>query len=97
VSDRGLDPADANVETGDHHVPTISDSGGKCIYWHRELMENMQARMKQEIGRLGGHYAHVVDESIDSRHDYAAGQAWLHGIFTYALYRRPLANAGHGT
>ena len=37
MSDLDLDPADANVETGDHHVPTISDSDRKCIYWHREL------------------------------------------------------------
>ena len=125
MDDRDAD--DGNVMTGNHHVQTISDSDGKCIYWHRdlpplnaemmsehvleatssrvqgslahrdelwdrayhELMENAQARINQEIGRLHGHYAHVVDESIDSRHDDATGEAWLHGLFTYALYRQP--------
>ena len=56
---------------------------------YRELMENTEARMKQEVVRLGGHYAHVLDESIDSRHDDTTGEAWLHGLFTYALYRQP--------
>ena len=54
---------------------------------YRELMENAQIRMTQEIHRLGGHYAHVLDESIDSRHDDATGEAWLYGRFTYTLYR----------
>jgi hypothetical protein len=38
--------------------------------------------------RLGGHYAHVRDESIESKHDGQTGETWLHGRFTYALYRR---------
>jgi hypothetical protein len=37
-------------------------------------------------------YAHVLDESIDSRHDGATGEAWLQGRFTYMLYRRPVKN-----
>jgi hypothetical protein len=50
-------------------------------------MENAQIRMTHEIHRLGGHYAHALDESIDSRHDDATGEAWLYGRFTYTLYR----------
>jgi hypothetical protein len=65
---------------------------------YQELMENTHARMKQEIDRLGGHYAHVLTESIDSRHDDPTGESWLHGLFTYRLYRRPVTmNARHGT
>jgi hypothetical protein len=30
-----------------------------------------------------------VHEAIDSRHDDATGEAWLHGTFGYVLYRRP--------
>jgi hypothetical protein len=56
---------------------------------YQELMANTRARLAQEIARLGGHYAHVYEESIDSRHDDAAGEAWLHGRFAYMLYRRP--------
>jgi hypothetical protein len=44
-------------------------------------------RLRDEISRLGGRYAHVLHESIDTRHDAAAGEAWLHGRFTYMLYR----------
>jgi hypothetical protein len=58
---------------------------------YRDLMANTQSRLQQEIARLGGDYAHVLHESVDSRHDDAAGEAWLHGFFTYTLYRRPVA------
>ena len=56
---------------------------------YQELMANTQARLAQEIARLGGHFAHVHDESIDVRHDDATCEAWLHGRFSYMLYRRP--------
>jgi hypothetical protein len=52
-------------------------------------MTNTQARLAQEMRRLGGHYAHVHDESIDICHDDVTGEAWLHGSFSYMLYRRP--------
>ena len=55
---------------------------------YQELLANAHSRLAQEISRLGGDYAHVHDESIDSRHDDAAGEAWLHGRFSYMLYRR---------
>ena len=57
-------------------------------------MANVHARLAQEITRLGGHYAHVHDESIETRHDDAAGEAWLHGCFGHRLYRRPQSQAG---
>ena len=59
--------------------------------WDRcydELMAQARERLKQEVARLGGHYAHVLDESVDSRHDDVTGEAWLHGCFTYMLYSR---------
>lgn len=59
--------------------------------WDRcydDLMRETSARLEQEVVRLGGHCAHVRDESIESRHDDATGETWLHGRFTYALYRR---------
>jgi hypothetical protein len=60
--------------------------------WHHcyvELMEHTQLRLEQEVRRLGGAYAHVLDEHIDSRRDDATGESWLHGRFNYVLYRRP--------
>ena len=59
--------------------------------WDRaygELMANTETRLQQEIARLGGDGAHVLHESVHSRRDDAVGEAWLHGVFTYALYRR---------
>jgi hypothetical protein len=58
--------------------------------WDRceaDLMARTRARLEQEIARLDGHYAHVLDESLDTQHDEASGEAWLHGRFTYMLYR----------
>ena len=59
--------------------------------WNRcycDLMKQTDARLRQEVVRLGGDYAHVLDESIDSRHDDASSETWLHGLSTYSLYRR---------
>jgi hypothetical protein len=53
---------------------------------HADLMQQTHERLKQEIGRLGGRYAHVLTEQVDIRHDDRTGEAWLHGCFTYMLY-----------
>jgi hypothetical protein len=31
----------------------------------------------------------VLDECVDSRHDGTTSESWLHGQFTYMLYRQP--------
>lgn len=58
-----------------------------------DLMTMTERRLHEEMVRLGGDYAHIHDESIVARHDAATGQSWLHGRFTYMLYRRPRAIA----
>jgi len=93
---RELPPLDAELmaehtveATSGRVAATLSDRTelwGRC---YLELMAHATDRLAQEIDRLGGHYAHVNDESIDIRHDDAAGGAWLHGRFSYMLYRRP--------
>lgn len=93
---RDLPPLDAEL-VAEHTVEATSGRVAGTLshrdeLWDRcyqELMSNVQARLAQEIARLGGHYAHVYDESIDTRHDDAAAEAWLHGCFSYMLYRRP--------
>jgi hypothetical protein len=45
-------------------------------------MVQTRLRLEQEVARLGGQYAHVLDETVDSRHDPVSGEAWLHGRFT---------------
>jgi hypothetical protein len=76
------------VEASSAHVPDTmahrDELWGRC---EDELMANARERLREEIARLGGRYAHVLHESIEPRHDAGAGEAWLHGCFTYMLYR----------
>jgi hypothetical protein len=93
---RALPPLDAEL-VAEHTVEANSGRVAGTLahrdeLWdrcYRELMANAETRLVQEVARLDGHYAHVHDESISPRHDDAAGEAWLHGSFTYMLYRRP--------
>jgi len=55
---------------------------------YRDLVAQARTTLEQEVVRLGGHYAHVLDEAIDSRRDDAKDEMWLQGRFTYMLYRR---------
>jgi hypothetical protein len=56
---------------------------------YKDLMRRTHTRLEQEIVRLGGNYAHVLSEAVDSRHDGGSGENWLHGRFSYMLYRQP--------
>lgn len=93
---RELPPIDA-VAMADHTVEADSRRitgtfRQRDELWHRcyaDLMAAAEVRLRQEIERLGGHYAHVHDESITPKHDDHASESWLHGTFTYVLYRRP--------
>jgi hypothetical protein len=90
-----LPPLDGEV-LGEEVIESLSDRVPGAIehhgeLWHRcyeTLMEHTRLRLEQEVRRLGGHYAHVLDEHVDSRRDDGAGQSWLHGRFKYVLYRR---------
>ena len=95
---RDLPPIDAEP-TGQHVVEATSmrvknDLAHRDELWDRcydNLMTNVRDRLQQEVARLGGHYAHVFDESVDSRRDDVSGEAWLHGRFSYVLLRSPSA------
>ena len=91
---RELPPLDADaagehtVEADSVRVPgTIAHRDELWDECRRDLMARTSARLEQEVARLGGHYARVLDERIDTRHDDATGEAWLRGRFTYMLYR----------
>jgi hypothetical protein len=95
---RDLPPLDAEA-LGEHTVEATSGHvPGRVAHdelWSRcydNLMAQAHTRLTQEVTRLGGHYAHVLDESIDARRNDALGEAWLYGRFTYMLYRRPAAS-----
>ena len=94
---RDLPPLDAEL-LGDHTLEaTSAQVSGTLAHrdelWdecYRDLMAATERRLAQEVARLGGHFAHVHDESISPVHNDATGNAWLHGRFHYMLYRRPL-------
>ena len=95
---RELPPLSADV-IGEHVVEAVSGRVHNTLsrrddLWARcyvELMDAAQARLTQEISRLGGDCAHVLREAVDTRHDDASGEMWLRGRFTYVLYRVPKA------
>ena len=91
---RQLPPPDAEpvgehvLEATSGRVPATID--GADALWdccRRELAAETCRRFEAEIARLGGRYAHVLDEYVETRHDPATGEAWLHGQYTYMLYR----------
>jgi hypothetical protein len=53
-------------------------------------MARVHVRLSQEVRRLGGDYAHVLDEAVGTRHDDRTGEVWLRGRITYLLLRRPM-------
>jgi hypothetical protein len=83
---------DHALEVSSRHVEGTLDHRGEL--WdqcYQDLMARARERLAQEIARLGGHYAHILDESIDTHRDDAKGEAWLQGRFKYMLYREPAA------
>jgi len=54
---------------------------------YEDLISETRRRIEQEVARLTGRCDHVLDECSDSRHDEASGESWLHGRFTYTLFR----------
>ena len=93
---RELPPLEADlvgehtVEADSSRVPgTLAHRDELWDQCYRELMAKAENRLVQEVTRLGGHFAHVHDEAIDPKHDEAAGEAWLHGRFSYMLNRCP--------
>ncbi len=93
---RELPPLEAEL-VGEHVIEATSDRvagtlerhGERWEQCYLELMTHARARLVQEVHRLGGHFAHVLDEHLDSRRDDVTGESWLRGRFTYTLYRRP--------
>ena len=92
---RDLPPLDGEI-LHEHVLEAKSDRVGGSIerngeLWdrcHSALIQHANERLAQEVARLGGHYAHVLDEHIDSRRDDVTNESWLQGRFDYVLYRR---------
>ena len=96
---RELPPLDGEI-LGEHVLEASSDRVTGSIERHGDrwdrcyaaLMEHATDRLTQEVVRLGGHYAHVLDEHIDSKRDDVVNESWLYGRFDYVLYRRTSSN-----
>jgi hypothetical protein len=91
---RDLPPLHARVVAGEEldavsvRVPgTMTHRDELWQRCYRDLMQKAVARLTQEAVRLHGRYVHVLEEFIDTRHDEATGERWLHGRFTYTLLR----------
>lgn len=95
---RELPPFDAEameehiVEATSGRVPgTLAHRDELWNQCNEDLMVQVRIRLEQEVARLGGNYAHVLSESVDSMQDCVSGEAWLHGRFTYMLFRQVLS------
>jgi len=84
------DPIGEHVlEAASFRVPgTIAHHDDLWRTCYDDLMRQANVRLEQEVARLGGDCAHVVDEIIETRRDDVKGEAWLRGRFDYVLYRR---------
>lgn len=94
---RELPPLREQIE-GEHEIDANSplvhyDSGSaRQLLWgacYPQLLEAAETRMVQEVARLGGSCAHVVDEVITAKVDDANAGFSLHGRFRYVMYTHP--------
>jgi hypothetical protein len=77
------------IEATSSRVPgTLAHGDEVWTQCYEDLMAQVRMRLSQEMSRLGGDYAHVLTESVDSKHDPVACDAWLHCRLTYMLYRQ---------
>jgi hypothetical protein len=79
---RDLPPLDGEpiaeyvVEANSSRIPgTLAHRDELWDRCYTELMAAATSRLVQEVTRLGGHDAHVRDESITPKHDDPAGEA----------------------
>jgi hypothetical protein len=91
---RELPPLDAEP-IGEHTVEANSPHVHDTLAHRNELWEECRLglvvdamrRLNQEVARLGGRFAHVLDERIEVKHNPVQTEAWMHGCYTYMLYR----------
>jgi hypothetical protein len=93
---RELPPLSEQLE-GEHELTATSDRvhvswadretlWGRC---YENLMTHARERLIQEVSRLGGSCAHVLEEAITTGHDAATDEFWLAGKFLYLVYVHP--------
>jgi hypothetical protein len=91
---RDLPPLEAEP-LGEHTVEANSRHVLDTLAHRDELWEDCRLDLiaaakrciGQEVARLGGRFAHVLDERIEVKRDAVQSDAWMHGRYTYMLYR----------
>jgi hypothetical protein len=91
---RDLPPIDAQP-MGEHTIEATSPRIAGTIarrdaLWdecQQGLTAEVESRLAQEVARLGGRWAHVLNERIDTKWDPVTNETWLHGRYSYVLYR----------
>src|SRR5215471_2113184 len=81
---RDLPPIDANSP---RIAGTIARRDALWDECQQGLTAEVESRLAQEVARLGGRWAHVLNERIDTKRDPATNETWLHGRYSYVLYR----------
>lgn len=96
---RDLPPL-ADELMGAHTLEAVSDAveyrwADRDALWTEcsaSLKAHLTERLEQEIDRLGGSCAHVLEEDITPHVDYPTNRYWLIGRLNYTLYRHPAAS-----
>jgi hypothetical protein len=92
---RDLPPLDAEflseqvVEATSDPVPYHIDERDEL--WERcagSLRTRLTERLEAEVARLGGAYAHVLEEDVTPHVDHPTRRYWLIGRVRYSVYRR---------
>jgi hypothetical protein len=79
------------IEAESPHVHyNLYDRSAMWTDCYRELAEVTEDRVRQEVERLGGSCAHILDEEVTGRTDDAAAMFWLRGRFRFLMYRHPV-------
>jgi hypothetical protein len=69
-------------------MTTLATDSRKAVFWHGDLPPfDAEVIGEHTLEAVSGRYAHILHESIDSKHDDRVNEAWLHGRFAYVLYR----------
>jgi hypothetical protein len=90
---RDLPPLSEQIE-GEHEIEAESsqvhyDFGRRETMWatcYEVLQEQAAERIRQEVLRLGGTCAHVVDEAITAKTNDAEALFSLRGRFRFVMY-----------
>lgn len=93
---RDLPPLSEEIE-GEHEVEAESshlhyDCGRREAMWatcYGLLQQAAEERIRQELRRLGGSCAHVVDEAVTAKTNDADAVFWLRGRFRFVMYVHP--------